>query len=319
MTRLKQSLKKAKGFYNKNKKAVLRTTCAAIAIILAIVCIFTLILPAYNYYSAKNLIEEGKYDEAYECLVDAGDFKDAKELKKKFICVPTTVSTEYSDITGAYVTSYEYDENGNCIMQIVTSPIGEQSISEMEYDKNGNCIKRINTDPNEVSTVEYTYVYEGNLVTEMTLTKSSGDSITSKYTYDKNKNCIKTVSILPGGKENVETKEYDKSNNPTKAHIETASGYEETVTYSYDADGNCVKKESKDKEDKVKQTVTYTYSDDGNLTSEKSIGEDIAPETITYELDDLGNCKKKTVQRQFGEDTSSETYTYGDYQIFYRG
>ena len=65
----------------KTKKTLKIAIPALVAVIAAVLIVTKVVIPTSNYNKAVALLEDGKYDEAYDMFADLGSFKDSAEKK----------------------------------------------------------------------------------------------------------------------------------------------------------------------------------------------------------------------------------------------
>ena len=294
---------------NKLKYATIIIGTAALLFVV-ILLLFKVAFPWYRYSSAVSMIEKGEYAKAYETLLKIEDFDNSKELIKNFIIVPEGKTSTASYTDSSIVTRYIYDKNGNCTKENITSATEGNATIERTFDEHNNMIEKVHTHPEEGTKREtYKYTYQGDFVTELTVTDSFGKAVTTKYTYDENGNCILEVSD-----ENSVKIAYSKSGKPTLREISTSNGNKITYKYTYDNRGNLVK-EIRTNSSGNEETTVYTY-DENSLCIKKEISDlDGYMQRTTYVYDDDRFCIKETI---IDNNKSTETVEYGKYKVFYR-
>ena len=217
----------------------------------------------------KNLIAQGKYEEAYQILYANKSVPEAKELLKDFGWVwDKMVSTDSKGNVATCILSYYAEENR--MKCDVTYPDGDKCVAEYFYDASGNMLKYLYTESNgRIVSKEYTYDANGNVLKY--IYKDSEDSYNDEsqewtydtygniksytdskgshnyeYTYDTNGNKIKEVRTVSGEYVYLyayikEERTYDANRNMTKEVFTDYKGDISTYEYIYDANGNKTK------------------------------------------------------------------------------
>ena len=292
---------------------------------------------ANDYKKALALIEDGKYEEAYDLLTELGDNEDAKQLLGRFHYVPTSVvmntldrafsvkvtlgennlpsavsrevrTGEYSQ----YTSTYTYDEKCNIVKEVEVGSDGEQTIYDYEYayDSKGNLIKETYKFDDVQATYSYTYDDNGKL-TKKEFSHSSGTQATSEYTY------------YSGGSVIREDYESNRQQSLTSYVFYDAVGFEiredyistENATYTYDNNGRPTKIEITHKK-AGQSSYEYIYNDNGLMTqvvheySHPATSERIR-EVIEYSYDEEGKLIKET-RTNSASDTDVISYIYDE-------
>ncbi len=165
-------------------------TVKAVAICLALLIIFGALIavlsvkffiPAYNYNTAKKLIEEKNYTEAYNRLSEHRDYKDASEILEKFVLKyeNVTVTNHKGEFVSKY--GYKYDERGNVILNSEFDKDGNMLYkNEYKYDENGNRVYYAYYDGEgkQTSVFENEYNENGVMLSEKYLNESGYGKIT---------------------------------------------------------------------------------------------------------------------------------------------
>lgn len=73
---------KRNGVASKKKRAI-KITIVILVIIAAMICIFAVVLPAYNYAQARKLFQSGDYLEAKSAFAQLGDYRDSATQVKE--------------------------------------------------------------------------------------------------------------------------------------------------------------------------------------------------------------------------------------------
>ena len=272
-----------------------------------------------QYKNAKYHIEKGNYAKAVNIIYDLGDYKDCKELLKKFSFLPRYETFEFAEETGSYTRETKYDDSGNIIS--FTEDNYNQKIFA-EYDNGLKVRETITFKEKNSSTVNLFTYNDENKIIKKDITYSSGNSgfvsyeynasgllikevenyddkffTEYSYSYDKNKNMIKKEY-----NSFVHEYEYDNNNNLIReVVIDTTSSYTDVDEYEYDENNNL-----------IKETVSngsyiyeYYYDDSDRLTLkiQKERSQIDSPyyeeSRTTYEYDKYG-CLVKEISHHSG-------------------
>lgn len=114
----------------KRKKVILITTSIVIACIIFLSILITVIIPKNKYNSAISLIEEGKYVEAYDILIDLDGYKDSA-AKTKEIYEQYKAEKLKTAKVGDYVVLGYYEQDNN-------TSNGKEEIEWLVLAKEGN-------------------------------------------------------------------------------------------------------------------------------------------------------------------------------------
>ncbi len=282
---------------------------------------------------ALDLINRGKYEEAYEIFKDLADREEAEKYLEHFYFIPVkvvsngdfTLELTYSDghlptkinrFNGIHttITDNVYNSDGNLAQSTVTD-VNDNSatINKYTYDTVGNLIQSsITYTDSEVSgIIDYTYDSNGNLIKEVR-TENYGSNRGSiarvfDYTYDDNGNLIKEVSSMMIGDDVTSEREYSYTYDANGNLLKCYSGDYIYLECEYDANGNLIK------ETRIGFTYEYSYDSDGNLIKfTQSDGGGISI-TQEYTYDSNGNLIKETY-----EDRDMCEYTI-DYEYDHNG
>lgn len=323
---------------------------ASSAVVLLIVAIYlftvNIIIPGSKYSSAKKLIDNEKYAEAFLYLrgIDRNE-----PLDKLYSSLVWKHSSDY--INGIY-TNYTYDAEGKLTSK--SSAGGESrysyfyngkgqlieeefynngklsTITNYAYDKNGKLLEheRRSGSDNLLETYTCTYDKKGRLLTERTVNTlySNKESVTEyKYYYDAyNRFSIKTTYFNSEELGSIRY-EYDKEGKTVKKTNISRHGTVQSVTeYTY-KNGLLVRSETVYPQIKEDAYVTqpydsdeaiievYTYDKYGNLIEKEHTGPDSHGRWV-YELDEYGNVLKVT---EYSGDAAINTEQYEGYVCFY--
>lgn len=238
----------------------------AILILSFIVTAFSGCSSGSDYKRALKLIEDEKYEEAYELLNEAvrgtEDLNECRALLNRFrVIYKRTEATaykvshadKYNPQTVEIYTTVELDDMGNVILEEVRdkdSVLSKYTYSyeydnndnvttKLAYDLNGNLLLETDYITDEYNgKTEYQYDENGNLTstTKCGNNKNAGQS-EFEYKYDESGNLI-SISELPynyNGYDTIGTKtvmEYDENGFVCKKLIYSDSRLEEEITFS---------------------------------------------------------------------------------------
>lgn len=298
----------------KKKRNIIIGVSAVILIVVITILLKFVIFPPINYNKALKGIEEGKYKNAYSCLVSAGDYKDSIELRKNFVILPGVVDIEgYNPVlkTDDYKDIYTYDEKGNCIKAVRSWDDGAQGRwttkdNIYSYDDDGRCIKKVEKVDEQIKdTIEYIYDSNGNVIEEKTTNKDGGIG-TVYYSYDNNGNLIKEVY---GNKTTIYM--YNNIGNCTEEKYKYSTGNTEGIKYLYDSEGHCTKEIRTGVYDS-QSTIEYVYDSNGKCIK-RIYSNDYDTVTTKCSYDRNGNLAKEASGEQYGYNV-----VYSDYQYFYQ-
>ena len=172
---------------------------------------------------------------------------------------------EYMEARKIFYEMYDYKDSKTyfdqiyCVAtkEVYTGSDGSVSTNEYTYDSNGNMMKKVTTGSDGgVSTSEYTYDSNGNMIKEV-WTKSGGSVITYEQTYDSRGNETKSVKTYSDGSVDIAEYSYDSNGNITKRIYTYSDGSVDIAEYTYDSNGNMIKEVDTDSDD---GTETYEYT-----------------------------------------------------------
>ncbi|MBR6754305.1 MAG: hypothetical protein IKM22_00035 [Clostridia bacterium] len=281
------------------------------------------VLTAEEHYNlAKELINEEKYEEAYNHLLECKDYADTNEILKKFVLKYQDVSiyNENEKFIGRY--EYKYNKNGNLVSEIryenekTDSSENDRYAYKVEYayDDAGNrtLVKIFAADKTVSSQQEYTYDKHGNVLVEITYDEYGNKyQEENKYTYDKTGEKIICVEVYGDGilisKDTYdETGEKHLSNETysdgklMSRWVRTYSDDGKTSTYaSYDGEGDFI------------TTGQSVYDEYGNATSDIYCETDgfIHSFSCEYTYDEKGN---KLIQKDYYDGELTYIYEYDE-------
>ena len=267
---------------------------------------------AYN--NALKLIEEKKYEEAYDALKKLEGYEAAEKELENFYFVPV-----YFDTTVNYVSYLVYDIEYNEKELLSTYTIissGQTLVMEFSYDSNNNATNCIIKDGlgNTTNTVEQTFDSKNQMTSSVAKDASGKVTESITYTYDEKGNLKNIVSTNGSGTKTTTGYTYDSDGNVTKEVV--ASGLSLVTTeYTYNNDGKITTKVMKATYGAVEvksENHTYVYDEEGNLqkvTSRTSSGTTIR----TYTYNEENQCTKLVISSANGNETIYYTYDkYGN-------
>ncbi len=276
------------------------------------------------YTQAKNYLNEGKYQEAYNLFLTIKGYKDVDEQLERFfyqygkIEYPSgqislyeydlkgniTKQTSIYD-TSTYIESYDYqyDEKGYVLTKAFRSKWSDSS-SYFEYDKQGFVTKMTVSD--ETWLLEYN---SEKKITKLSMTWSNDRFESSfEWEYDSNGRIIKETekNYTEGELDQVEISVYTyeidnqgriisciRSFEVGDNYSTTHTTYSDTVVYEYNAQNNIIKETS--------TWWSYLGSTGSNITE--------------YQYDSNGNI----IQEKYtNEEGNISITTYSDYKLYYR-
>lgn len=273
--------------------------------------------------TAKALIKEGKYAEAYAALYPDRENAEVKAMLEGFLVAPTR--TDYkSYLSYNYVRETEYNEHGDVIRRCALDQkysYGE-TVCEYEYvyDENGNMLKKTEKDSwydtvtvteyeydsqnrlvkiiNEDKTTEYAYDDAGNIAKETVLRGTDNVSETL-YTYDEFGNVLSESEYFNG--------EFSRSHSYTYVYNDHNDIVSTDDSYSTVFNGETITNEAK-------STCEYTYDSLGRAI--KTVSEGNAGKNVKeFEYNDNGDVVKETVNTIAYTTVSEYEYTYSNGKI----
>ncbi len=228
----------------------------------------------YDYNTAIALLNEHKYQEAYDIFRLLGDYKDSKDYVDCFL-----IEYEKINYDGTYTYNFEVDDSGRILK--ITFDHGNYTYLDFEhiYDENGNIIQ-FNS-----ASGPYKYYYEGDKIVKCEYKEYHGATIFIDYTYHENGN-LHTKQRNGDGDVYAE---FDADGKLLKYGYTDYDVVPEQHKYEYEYDdkGRLVKKEYTI-DDAVQFVETYTYNDDDTLAG--------------VATDNFWSYKELTYQYQYGDD-----------------
>lgn len=284
---------------------------------------------------ALELIEEGKYEEAYKELYAIRSDEEAAKLLQNFkVLHKKEVHTESrDDFVNEHTIEYSYDKNGNVIKRVETSSSEMASISEYvyDYDEDGRIVKITSNSRTQYydrgeSVVEYKYDENGRVTNVGAITYEYDKSGNLKkvslaneakvYYYDNNGKLIKKEELQQDEVFGTYTYYYDNERiNKVVSVRNTGNGKSNTeYEYTYNENGKLAACKVDDSRDEG-GNICFTYDENGNLI--KADFEIEADESMAiygrYTYDSVGNLT--SLQERMG--TGVEDIKYSDFVYFY--
>lgn len=264
-----------------------------------------------DYKRALKLIEDKKYEEAYELLNEAvhgtEDLNECRALLKRFEVVYKKTETvtykisrldKYNPQTIEIYTTVELDDKGNVILEEgrEKDAILYKRTYSYEYDDNDNVTAKLTYDENGNLTRKQTYEYdERGLLQLISYYSPNGDeSSQTKYErkFDDNGYVTDVIAYNAKGEFQSHTKrEYDKYGNVTLLAMPNYLGEIITkTTYEYDENGNLLL-ETDYMTGEYNGKTEYQYDENGNLTLTTKYGnnKNASPSQVEYKYDENGN------------------------------
>ncbi|HBZ67709.1 MAG TPA: hypothetical protein DEO70_12810 [Bacteroidales bacterium] len=138
------------------------------------------------------------------------------------------------------VQKFEYNEAGLLASKTLCFGDGSEMKTIYEYDDKKRLIRRIESDPEEETSQEKVYTYNGDLLMSVIETDNDGNTLESiTYDYDENGRQITTTAGV-GEEEGVSKMEYDEHNRPVVQRIyNTRNQLIARTTWEYE--GNTVR------------------------------------------------------------------------------
>lgn len=277
---------------------------------------------------AKDLLENGKYEEAWTIFESMEEDKDAKAYLARFHHIPVHIQVEseegpakveitlneknlpacfrwsMGEETGC--TDYTYDEKGNITLESVTEGDGSQEITAYTYDEKGYLIHMSETEADGTNTLyDYTNDEKGNPIKEVVKTDEYQNVY--EYTYDENGNELLTTATTASGIKSTKEYTYDANGNLIKRDSKMAEDFRIVSEYTYDENNNQIKEEiiQNDK----KYTLEYTYDENGNMLTCTYTNPEGNVELNEFVYDADGNITKLVLIYD-GETQNTFDYTY---------
>lgn len=175
----------------------------------------------------------------------------------------------YEDFTGKHaadIYNYEYDENGNLILESRFDKAFEMNYFfkySYEYDEHNNCIAQIiyGPDGNFRRKREYAYEYDenGNKTAEF-----HDNVLMYEYTYNENGFLTSTTAYQSDGSSSLKYKCSYYDDDTVKHEIHYSSNGYIQLECSYDKNGNLTKKSEYDSHGYLTNKHEYTYDENNN-------------------------------------------------------
>lgn len=326
---------------SKKKKSKLPLIISIIAILVIVVILLAVFVfsKSARYNKAMKLMDDGKYEDAYEILQKLGDYKDSQDLLKYFRYVPLSmhlvdgpdISFEFiynknglpstiiqKDGEEAFSVAIRYDADGNVIEFNAMDSTGNGSKTRYFYDSNGNMTKEVETifydgEIDSVNTLEYVYDENNYLIKKYDI-----DSLGEKETYIYENNIygdvIKEFYLYEGGTSIYERTtlydyEYDENGNMLKKYSISDGSYYLVCEYAYDDKGRMIMYDEKGMNG---YRMEYIYDSKGNKI-EEIYTQNGNISTCVYTYDSHGNV----IKTAYVYDGVSSDYTRLEYVLVY--
>jgi len=255
-----------------------------------------------TYTQAKDCLNEGKYQEAYDLFLTIQGYKDVDDHLGRFFYQCG------KEVVGDSISSYEYDMRGNLVKSIWTWQ-DQEFIHENEYQYN---------EKGYILTQDSFFVFEYDK--QGFVTKMTGDGEWF-IEYNQNKKPTK-VTIFEDDELIFEMLwEYDRNGKILKeTEIEYYDGEIDELdisvfSYEYDNQGRIVR-ETETYQDGGGWSYTYEYDSKNNIIKviQYTNGKTTPHTQSEYEYDSNGNRTKCTITDSRGVSVT----TYSDYKLYYR-
>ena len=277
------------------------------------------------YQAALELIEEGKYAEARQMLLDLRDYPAAEKLLNCFVyrrdqqirC--KEIHRDSGEvIVYEFRSEYTYDENGNVVLELYYGTDGQQQYRlEYQYDDRGNVTHYYEYSPDK-SIVYLSQILQynehGSVVHQIYYSNRGNSTLTEyteislyEYEYDDYGRVIEKRRYREDGSL-VQTLKwsYDEHDNIIRYESGLVTS---TYTYTYDDSGRVLQKIRYSSGGSIYSTVDYTYDAMGNVTSETELfhsNQRLSTTITTYDEYGFPLTVTKT-------DTTSDESTYAEY------
>ena len=278
-----------------------------------------------EYNNALKLIEEKKYEEAYDALKKLGGYAPAEKELENFYVIP--VKYVQKSKTSTSQITYEAEYNDKNLVTKITYTTPSQSITDsFSYDSKGNVTRHMHElaigSYNELKVTENTFDSNNKLVKSV-ITPTRGGTDTEEYEYDSKGNVTKityTTNTSTTSATSYTEYTYDARGNVTKEVITSSTGFKIITENTYDANGRRTKEVITDQQIDQERTAEYSYNADGNLAEERhsiffSYSNNVGVKykttyLITYSYDEKGNLAKRS--HIYDASTIDTLYTYNE-------
>lgn len=277
------------------------------------------------YNLALELLEKGKYADAYTAFFELGDYEDSAEYLKKFTVLPkktnVTESHEYTETT-----EYRYDSNGwlqniteidkNGVINTERYSSGKLRTEDVEFDRFKDFFEedseyiRIYDEKDRLVRLEMFY--------EDTEGAYEGETQSAKYVfdYDTHDNIIKVSYLTSWSGDHYFTFEYDSDNrliggSEPEGILNHMAMAIYRSSYTYYPNGKLKERLLTGNKSlgygpgTIK--IEYFYNDQDQLIETKKTSFSTHTETILYEYDSHGNI---TTLHETGSSGTAYKYTY---------
>lgn len=216
---------------------------------------------AKYYEEALELLDDGEFAEAYNCLIKCDNYKDAAKMLGKFKFEQTETIYDGED---RVLSTYEYDKNGNLISKINDTNLAMAYRYEYVYDANGNVseINEYDPDGTFLGKTEYAYDADGNVILEVSFDRDYYVESKDEYEYDKNGNQSLWVSYSETGSVSVKEEyenSYDKDKNLVGTVVYENGNKSYELEYKIDENGNVTEVLCFDLNGELSEKCVYGY------------------------------------------------------------
>lgn len=310
----------------KTKYILIVCSCISLFLIVGLIINY-IIVPNNKFSKAINLIENEKYEEAYKILLELKPSSKVKKYLNRFEFKIVKVLDEKNNV----VELYEYDENGNLILEkkvyeyfLWHSNSEEYEAHVYSYDENNNLIRDVYTKKSDVSgssIVEdsrFSYDEKGNCIQKYSSLNDYSYFKTYYYSYDDRGQLIKEICYMDDEINSETTYDYDKYGKLLVEKCYTSGMYDMDyiLKYIYNANNKLVKTEKIYCDINFSETIIdeYLYDERDNLIL-KSEGRYASYQgrEITYKYDDKNNCIEENDDYGNGYDVINCKYRYDNY------
>ncbi len=254
---------------------------------LFLIAVFLLLFFFYPVNYAHRLIDEGRYEDAYDLLARLDGRFGTQGLLEGFCFMPTSIRIQNSDGTvvtqeivlgeshlPAYMTrvgqdetvdiAFAYNADGKMAGKVSVYANGTRVYTECVYGADGNLLKEVSKSENGIlySQKENVYDAEGKRVQQVCKAPMKG---VSDYTYDAEGRLVKCVYSRRGGEGFTAEYEYGSNGEMKKYSLSYHDGLKGSVTLFYEANGKLSREEMAFTRGIGEASVLYTYDERGNL------------------------------------------------------
>ena len=148
-----------------------------------------------KYRKAFDMIEAGKYEEAYALFLELGDYKEAAKEAAYFRYMPTSHYVECSSEEGDEIITYTVTLNDKNLPATVVEEYstGFKHTCTFTHNEFGHITRRECSDTEGTILYEATYDAKGNRLNE-TITEKDGSVRKFDYTYNEKDQLVKVAT-----------------------------------------------------------------------------------------------------------------------------